>query len=31
LAHVAGCPVGLENLALALSMRDVADQGVFLQ
>lgn len=31
LAEVAGCPVGLENLALALSMRDVADQGVFLR
>lgn len=31
LAEVADCPVGLENLALALSMRDVADQGVFLR
>jgi uncharacterized protein len=31
LAEVAGCPVGLENLALALSMRDVTDQGVFLR
>ncbi len=31
LAEVAGCPVGMENLALALGMRDVSDQGVFLR
>ncbi len=30
LSDVACCPVGLENLALALCMRDVKDQGVFL-
>jgi uncharacterized protein (UPF0276 family) len=30
LSEVAGAPVGLENLALALSPRDVADQGRFL-
>ncbi|MEI7928632.1 MAG: DUF692 family multinuclear iron-containing protein [Verrucomicrobiales bacterium] len=30
LAEVVDCPVGLENLALALSMTDVADQGRFL-
>mgnify|MGYP002784701554 CR=1 FL=1 len=30
LADIADCPVGLENLALALGMRDVRDQGVFL-
>jgi uncharacterized protein len=30
LSEVANCPVGLENLALALSMKDVVDQGQFL-
>lgn len=31
LAEVVDCPLGLENLALALSMRDVDDQGVYLR
>lgn len=31
LADIAHCPVGLENLALALGMRDVMEQGIFLR
>lgn len=31
LAKIARCPVGLENLALAFSKRDVLEQGAFLE